>query len=83
MHKRSSNTSIRKKNYSNAFQNSLFGINLVVTKVQQELLIHVFGRFLTVSFMYYQLTYRDLLPDEASHCYQIYRIVNMKSDNEQ
>lgn len=41
-------------------------------KCQQHLLIYVFGRFLPVIYMYYQLTHWDLLPDGASHCYQTY-----------
>lgn len=38
-------------------------------KGQQELLIYVFGGFLPVIYMSYQLTHWDLLPDGASHCY--------------
>lgn len=43
-------------------------------KGQQELLIHAFGGFVPVIYMYYQLTRWDLLPDGGSHCYQIYPI---------
>lgn len=41
-------------------------------KGQQELLIYVFGEFLPVIYMYCQLTHWNLLPDGASHRYQIY-----------